>query len=80
MQNWKALARLLLVPESDIIETEYANQLNISNAVHEMLNRWQTRHGKKATPQVLADSLQTAKMQGVIGKFYNMTAFCTCVL
>ena len=68
MQNWKSLARVLGISDSDVVNIEYQNRGPLSDAVYEMLTTWQTRKGKQATSQVLGEALLEAKMQGVLGK------------
>ena len=75
MRDWLSLGRLLQVPESDLVEIEYNNPRQLSNAVYEMLNMWQTRIGRKATASVLAEGLKTAGMLCVLGKI-DADIFC----
>ena len=69
MQNWKSLAHLLDISDSDIVNIEYSNRGPLSDAVYEMLSIWQTRQGNRASAKVLAEALDAAKMQGVLRKF-----------
>ena len=65
--DWKALARELGLPKTDIDAIEYDNRF-MKDQIFEFFYKWKQREGKDASVQKLIDALKGEKLEEQLKK------------
>lgn len=62
MEDWKKLARALNMRESNISEIQYTYRYSLYEQCYQMLRKWKTSNGRKATVSMLVRALRQCNL------------------
>ena len=66
--DWKALARELGLPKTDVDAIEYDNHLSMKDQIFGFFYKWKQQEGKDASVQKLIDGLKAANLEEQLKK------------
>lgn len=67
-ENWKHVGRSLGLSDMDITVIDNENGANIRECTHQMLVKWKSKSGRKATAEVLVAALRENELIAIAGE------------